>query len=285
MSMILEALSRAEKERQQDEVSHLDTSRYVTSSTIKEDRFKKWVLVALAANFILITLFAGSYVWKNYLDTGRDINAQAKKDLTVQNIQNESQTDVNQVEARVENQTATIHSEAMNQTLDTAPAIPVVNRSLNSKSEATSLSSLESEFQVSSKKAVTKAKPKVAKAPVKKLPPVQYSSQPLNQSSTKTKPTVSSIAKAVAREKQVSSAKNYSLLTDIPVGQRAQLSQYEVNVHVYDDNPQSRFVLINMVKYKEGDGISGSSASVSTIVPEGVVLNYNNQLVLIERNR
>lgn len=283
--MILEALSRAEKERQADEVSHLDTSRYVTSSTIKEDRFKRWVLVALAANFVLITLFAGSYVWKNFTDSGRDINIQAKKELEAQysqSSQNELLSDISQVESNVANQAATMHSDNVDQKLSATPVKSVDNRLLDSKNKT---SSLESEFQVSSKKTVAKAKAKVVKAPVKKIPPVQYSSQPLKSSTTESKPTVSSIAKAVAREKQASATKNYSLLTDIPVGQRAQLSQYEVNVHVYDDNPQSRFVLINMVKYKEGDGISGSNASISTIVPEGVVLNYNNQLVLIERNR
>ena len=68
MSMILEALSRAEKERQAENNPHLDTTRYVTSSTIKEDRFKKWVLMALAANFILIVVFAGAYFWNNYMN-------------------------------------------------------------------------------------------------------------------------------------------------------------------------------------------------------------------------
>lgn len=41
MSMILDALSRAEKERQTENISGLDTARYVTSSTIKDERFKR----------------------------------------------------------------------------------------------------------------------------------------------------------------------------------------------------------------------------------------------------
>ena len=65
MSMILEALSRAEKERQNENMVGLDTARYVTSSTIKEDRFKRWVLIALVANFALIIILSIGYVWKN----------------------------------------------------------------------------------------------------------------------------------------------------------------------------------------------------------------------------
>ncbi len=66
MSMILDALSRAEKERQAENAIGLDTARYATSSTIKEDRFKKWVLIALLANFALIVLLTIGYIWKTY---------------------------------------------------------------------------------------------------------------------------------------------------------------------------------------------------------------------------
>ena len=67
MSMILDALSRAEKERQSENAVGLDTARYATSSAIKEDRFKKWVLIALVANFALIILLSLGYIWKTYL--------------------------------------------------------------------------------------------------------------------------------------------------------------------------------------------------------------------------
>ena len=114
---------------------------------------------------------------------------------------------------------------------------------------------------------------------------MQYSSQPLSQTPPSAQVTEANIALAVEREQSFTNSGSYTKLTDLPVSQRSQLSQYEINVHVYDNNPQSRFVLIDMVKYKEGDTLSGSTARVASIVPEGVVLNYANQQVLIERNK
>jgi len=271
MSMILDALSRAEKERQADNNIDLDATRYVASSTIKEDRFKRWVLLALVANFVLIVVIAGAYVWKNYFITEPVV------------------VEVNQ---RQQEQAAAVVSEPA-ESIDVTNAQPnlalVVEQPqaaavnlIDSSNKTSSVSSLVDEAQVQkSKPIISKTKKVIAKKAVKKTPPVQYSSQPLTQIPSNNQPTVASIAQAVERER----LGEYTKLSDMPVAQRSQLSQYEVNVHVYDDNPQSRFVLINMVKYKEGDRLSGGSASVSSIVPEGVVVNYGNQQVLIERNK
>ena len=50
MSMILDALSRAEQERRSENEVMLDPTRYVGSSSIKEQRLKKWILLALVIN-------------------------------------------------------------------------------------------------------------------------------------------------------------------------------------------------------------------------------------------
>ena len=77
MSMILDALSRAEKERQAENASAIDAGRYVPSSTIKDDRFKKWVLIALVANFVLIALLVSGFVWKSYSKSESNNSASA----------------------------------------------------------------------------------------------------------------------------------------------------------------------------------------------------------------
>ena len=271
MSMILDALSRAEKERQTENISGLDTARYVTSSTIKDERFKRWVLVALVANFVLIAAFGGIYFWKHYA-----------KD----NVQEMASTNVLHEEpSAIVTQTTPVEESypeqmVVNQQPDTS------NITLVDNNGAPSAASLIDEAKVKKSKPVaSKFSNSVVKKPVKKTPPVQYSSQPLSQAPSNAGASQANIALAVGREQSFANASGYTKLTDLPVSQRSQLSQYEINVHVYDDNPQSRFVLIDMVKYKEGDKLSGAAASVASIVPEGVVLNYANQQVLIERNK
>lgn len=68
---------------------------------------------------------------------------------------------------------------------------------------------------------------------------------------------------------------------DLPESSRASLNQYEVNVHVFDDNPTRRFVLINMDKYKEGDRIANNGPLVEEITPAGVVVDYGNGRALL----
>lgn len=68
---------------------------------------------------------------------------------------------------------------------------------------------------------------------------------------------------------------------DLPENSRASLNQYEVNVHVYDDNPTRSFVLINMDKYKEGDRIANNGPLVEEITSEGVVIDYGSGRALL----
>ncbi len=68
---------------------------------------------------------------------------------------------------------------------------------------------------------------------------------------------------------------------DLPESARSNLNQYEVNVHVFDDDPIRRFVLINMDKYKEGDRIANNGPLVEEITPAGVVVDYGNGRALL----
>lgn len=70
-------------------------------------------------------------------------------------------------------------------------------------------------------------------------------------------------------------------LKDLPQSSRNALSQYEVNVHVFDDDPQRRFVLINMDKYKEGQSIANNGPLVEEITREGVIVDYGDGRVLL----
>jgi len=70
-------------------------------------------------------------------------------------------------------------------------------------------------------------------------------------------------------------------MRDLPESSRSNLRQYEVNVHVFDDDPLRRFVLINMDKYKEGDRIANNGPLVEEITPAGVVVEYGNGRALL----
>ena len=68
-------------------------------------------------------------------------------------------------------------------------------------------------------------------------------------------------------------------LKDMPPAYRATFPALAVDVHVYNDNPQRRFVLINGRRYREGEAL-GEGPRLVQIVPEGVVFDWHNEQVL-----
>lgn len=56
----------------------------------------------------------------------------------------------------------------------------------------------------------------------------------------------------------------------------ANLPTTDLNMHVYDANPQLRFILLNGQRLREGES-SREGLAVERITPEGVVLRFGNQ--------
>ncbi len=61
------------------------------------------------------------------------------------------------------------------------------------------------------------------------------------------------------------------------------LPELRLDMHVYSDVPEDRFVFINMAKRREGARLSEGPV-VDEITPEGVVLNYQGTLFLLPHN-
>ncbi|MGA7802477.1 MAG: general secretion pathway protein GspB, partial [Gammaproteobacteria bacterium] len=64
------------------------------------------------------------------------------------------------------------------------------------------------------------------------------------------------------------------LLQDLPADDRRGLPTLHVDVHVYDQDPARRFVLINMQRYREGDTLAAGPRLLH-ITRAGVVLEYH----------
>ncbi len=65
----------------------------------------------------------------------------------------------------------------------------------------------------------------------------------------------------------------------MPPAYRAEFPSITIDVHVYNDSPQRRFVLINGRRYREGDALS-EGPRIAQIVPEGIVFDWRNEQVL-----
>jgi general secretion pathway protein B len=62
-----------------------------------------------------------------------------------------------------------------------------------------------------------------------------------------------------------------------------ELPEMHVDIHVYSENPEDRFVFINMAKFKEGAQLAEGPV-VEEITPDGVVLSHNGTSFLLPRD-
>ena len=61
------------------------------------------------------------------------------------------------------------------------------------------------------------------------------------------------------------------------------LPDLHVDIHVYSEVPEDRFVFINMTKHNEGSQLA-EGPLVQEITTDGVVLNQNGTLFLVPRD-
>ncbi|RDH85860.1 MAG: hypothetical protein DIZ78_09745 [endosymbiont of Escarpia spicata] len=74
------------------------------------------------------------------------------------------------------------------------------------------------------------------------------------------------------------------LIFELPYTKRLPIPDITINVHVYNSNADKRFAIINMRKYREGDQLQGSSVKLSQVTPHGIVIDYGNGLVRIDKD-
>ncbi|MES2684980.1 MAG: general secretion pathway protein GspB [Pseudomonadota bacterium] len=73
-------------------------------------------------------------------------------------------------------------------------------------------------------------------------------------------------------------------LKDMPPAFRSEFPRLSVDIHVYDDNPLRRFVLVNGKKYRETDTLIDGPRVVE-ITPDGVIVEQRGSQVLLELPR
>ena len=70
------------------------------------------------------------------------------------------------------------------------------------------------------------------------------------------------------------------LYQDATAAPGARIPPLRLDLHVYADHPQDRFVMINMRKLREGDSLP-DGVRVESITADGVVLSYNGSRFLL----
>ena len=69
---------------------------------------------------------------------------------------------------------------------------------------------------------------------------------------------------------------------ELPQEFRNKLDLPRVDVHVYSEEPQRRFILVNLEKYREGERLA-SGLVLEEILPDGMVMSYQGERFRVEK--
>ena len=280
MSMILDALTRAEHERQLEKQPDLKFVNHDKPNNADRNKIWVWVACALIANalifFFVIQFFKNDKGQDQTLvDVNQQIVTQENTPIANQSIE---QTQKPIVEPFVAQQPVSPQKE---ETYDRPLAmeanstkIPEVDRPLiyEAKQPDNKTKNVKSLQTAKANQATKKGNVSFSTTELSADDAIPITNKPkllIDQGTS---------SETILHAQSSSSAPS---LRELPEGTRANLKQYEVNVHVFDDDPIRRFVLINMNKYKEGDRIINNGPLVEQITANGVVVDYGNGRALL----
>jgi general secretion pathway protein B len=72
------------------------------------------------------------------------------------------------------------------------------------------------------------------------------------------------------------------LFKDLPYDFRSSAPKMAINVFMYTDKPEDRFVVLNMTKYKAGQ-TTKDAVEIKEIRPDGIIASYGGKVFRIER--
>ncbi len=81
----------------------------------------------------------------------------------------------------------------------------------------------------------------------------------------------------------IPAAELYPSIHEVRASGTSNLPELHLDIHVYNSEPEDRFVFINMVKLHEGSQLK-EGPQVAEITPDGVLLEHQGQLFLLPRD-
>ena len=262
MSYILDALRKSEQQRQATQPDNV-TDRLSLNQAQPVPKMGKWLKILLVGNFLVLVGMAWLFLHKTeirLLHHTKVFNDATQQTQAVKSVASPSQPDTAPepiVKAQV---------DTTLQSLDQAKAsTPSIAQMLEQKQQAEKKVGTSASLQLA-----TTPKPQTAKKErlLEKSNPMKNG---INYQ------TIES-SKAVASATQ----KNVRNVMELPYERRNKLPRLTINVFSYAQNPQDRFVIIDMVKYKVGQMVQGT-AQLKEIRPDSIVLQSHDGTFTVDR--
>lgn len=261
MSYILDALRKSEQQRQATQPDDV-TDRILITPPPSKPTSTKWIILLVTTNLLLASYFYWYFSQTKTKQPNLDIQIDTKRP--------------NQLNQPVEKLTPSPESTALNQT-----GYPTENTSPDTGQTESSLPSLSQLVQ--NKKMAGNQRPNVKPTPEKKPLIVKKEASPRAiETQTRELEAQQTIAFEATPSLKKTSKQGISDINDLPYEIRNQLPNLAINVFSYAYEPESRFVIIDMVKYKTGQLIKGI-VKLKEIRPDSIIVEYGNNTFRVER--
>ncbi len=279
MSLILDALKRAERERKLEKAP--DLSVIYQEERLNRRKTHPWFWAGSA--FLVIFVAVAIIFWP--------------KEPSEDNLKDKAPKPALADSAKVANATtAGTASTQAKRSLPKAPAKPLSVAVKTVKDTTPSAPSAEKKQLETPKKA--KRTPSYIDLPRERTSELTAAAPPLKKDIVVPKPVPEPVKKSMAlrsTEKRSTAGvevlpeaqpkKTLPLFDNLPEEIQSVLGPLEINVHMYSPNPPERRVFINMQGYREGDTIGESSFRLVEITSYGVIIDYGKGKALLEVKR
>lgn len=248
MSYILDALRKSEQQRQATQPDTV-TDRILVNPPQPKQKSAKWIAALVISNLLVIAYFVWFFTQKASLELQHknQVAGQPAKQLLSPSLTSQAKV--------------------------TGKAEPSLPRETGQEVSSPTISQM-----IETQKISDIPRPKKRILDKQPLAAIKNSTPRLSA------PTIPSQPADIAPEKPEipPSKKGAVALDELPYEIRNTLPNLSINVFSYAHQPEDRFVIIDMVKYRTGQLIKGS-VKLNEIRPDSIVLQYGNNTFKIDR--
>ena len=269
MSMILDALKRAERERKLE--SAPDLSAIYQEEGVSQRNYRPWIwlggiflcaCVAVAAFYFYWPKASSKDDFKERMPGAAQMALKAEKKYPSGGTAVSSAMPGKEMKNTAPSPPAPVSPKKPSE-IQRKVSAPVSQKESSRMPDAVS----ESPRKLSEKVFTADLRPKEAIADHE--PPLETVTKPDVSTKAETRPKGS--AKIVPKSEPKAAL---PLFKDLPEEIQSVSGPMEINVHMYSPNPPERRVFINMKGYREGDVIGETGFKVVEITSDGVVIDY-----------
>ena len=260
MSYILDALRKSEQQRQATEPDKV-TERILVNPEQPKQKSTKWIMGLILTNLSVVASFVWFFTQKEHNEPYDQVVVQNdKQSLKVAPLKPSVPETVSP-----NNEQDETTNQPFEKQIEQGPALPSLAQLYEEKKETLKTAEAQKAIKQNPPKQTLPAK-KETIAPKQKLPEIEN------------EPPLAALEKPVKKTNK----KGMPELNDLPYEFRNNLPSLNINVFSYDQNPNDRFVIIDMVKYKTGQLVKGL-VTLREIRPDRIVLQYGSDTFSVDR--